>query len=70
MCVDLTQYMLIYGLIKYVKVSLATNKYILVIMDIVVIDVSNAWGMLLSRKSCSSIGVKLQMELPYIPYLS
>jgi len=34
-------------------------------MEIIVIDVSNDWGMLLSRKWLAYIGGKLQMDLLY-----
>lgn len=55
----------IYGFIKDVKISLAAKKDISILMDIVVIDVPNAWGMLLSRKWFASIGGQLQMDLSY-----
>lgn len=47
------------GLIKDLKVSLASNKEISVLMNIVVIDVLDAWGMLPSRKWSSLIGGQL-----------
>jgi hypothetical protein len=34
-------------------------------MDIVVIVVPDAWGMLLSRKTAADLGVNLQMDLTY-----
>jgi hypothetical protein len=34
-------------------------------MDIVVIDVPDAWGMLLSRKTTADLGGNLQMDLTY-----
>lgn len=34
-------------------------------MDVVVIDVPNAWGMLLSRKSATSLGGIIQMDPSY-----
>jgi hypothetical protein len=36
------------GLIKYIQVSLAVYPSISLVMDVVVIDVPDAWGMLLS----------------------
>lgn len=53
----------VHGLIKDAKVSLATNNDISVLMDIVGIDVPDAWGMLLSRKWCGSFRGQLQMDL-------
>jgi hypothetical protein len=38
------------GLIKDLKVSLATYPNISILMDVVVIDVLESWGMLLFRK--------------------
>jgi len=38
------------GFIKDLKVSLAVYSYISLLMDVVFIDVSDSWGMLLSRK--------------------
>jgi hypothetical protein len=34
-------------------------------MDVVVIDVPDAWGMLLSRKWAATLGGSLQMDLSY-----
>jgi hypothetical protein len=34
-------------------------------MDVVVIDVPDAWGMLLSRKWVATLGGNLQMDLTY-----
>lgn len=55
----------VYGLIKDVKVSMVANKDIFVLMDIVVIDVFDAWGMVLSRTWSPSINEQLQMNLLY-----
>lgn len=49
----------VHGLMKDVKVSLATNQDISVLTNIGVIDVPDAWGMLLSRKWRASIGGQL-----------
>lgn len=54
-----------HGLMKEVRVSLTTNKDIYVLVDIIVIDVINVRGMLLSRKCCASIGGQLQMDWSY-----
>jgi hypothetical protein len=53
------------GLIKDLKVSLATYPDISLLMDVVVIDVPDAWGMLLSRKWATTLGGSLQMDLSY-----
>jgi hypothetical protein len=47
----------VHGLIKYLQVHLAVYPDISVLMDVVVIDVPDAWGMLLSRKWAASLGV-------------
>lgn len=52
-----------YGLMKDIQVSLDANKDILVLMDIVVIDVLDAWGMLKSMKWCASIERHLKIDL-------
>jgi hypothetical protein len=36
-----------------------------IVMDVVVIDVPDAWGMLLSRKWAATLGGSLQMDLSY-----
>lgn len=38
---------------------------IMIVMDIVVVDVPDAWGMLLSRKWASDLGESIQMNWPY-----
>jgi hypothetical protein len=48
------------GLIKYLKVSLDTYPNISLLMDVVIIDVPDAWGMLLSRKWVATLGGSLQ----------
>jgi len=53
------------GLIKDLNVSLAMNPDISLLMDIVVIDVLDVWGMFLSRKWGATIGGHLQMDLSY-----
>jgi hypothetical protein len=55
----------VHGLIKDLQVHLAVYPDISVLMDVVVIDVPDAWGMLLSRKWAASLGGSLQMDLSY-----
>ena len=52
-------------LIKDLKVSLAMNPDISLLMDVVVIDIPDVWGMLLSRKWGATMGGQLQMGLFY-----
>jgi hypothetical protein len=44
------------GVIKDLKVKLAAYLDISLLMDVVVIDVLNAWGMLLSCKWAANLG--------------
>jgi hypothetical protein len=53
------------GLIKDLQVFLATHQDICLVMDIVVIDVPDAWGMLLSRKWATDLGGNIQLDLSY-----
>ena len=53
------------GIIKDLQVFLAAYTDRIMTMDIVVIDVPDAWGMLLSRKWASDLGGSLQMDLSY-----
>ena len=55
----------LYGLTKDLKVNLDTYPNIFVLMDIVVIDASDARAMLLSRKWVASLGGNIQMDLSY-----
>jgi hypothetical protein len=55
----------VHGLIKGLQVHLATFLDIMIEMDIVVIDVPDAWGMFLSRKTTTNLGSNLQMDLTY-----
>jgi hypothetical protein len=55
----------VHGLIKGLQVHLAAFPDIMIEMDIVVIDVQDAWGMLLSRKTNADLGGNLQMDLTY-----
>lgn len=56
---------LVCGLIKDLKVSSITYPDIPLLMDVVLIDIPNAWGMLLSRESIATLGSNLQMDLSY-----
>jgi hypothetical protein len=53
------------GLIKDLHVSLAVFQDISLTMDVVVIDVLDAWGMILSRKWVTDLGGSIQMDLSY-----
>jgi hypothetical protein len=55
----------VHGLIKGLQVHLAAFPDIMIEMDIVLIDVPDAWGMLLSRKTVADLGGNLQMDLTY-----
>jgi hypothetical protein len=55
----------VHGLIKGLQVHLAAFPDIMIEMDIVVVDVPDTWGMLLSRKTAADLGGSLQMDLTY-----
>jgi hypothetical protein len=55
----------VHGLIKNLQVHLPAFPNILVEMDIMVIDVPYAWGMLFSRKKTADLGGNIQMDLTY-----
>ena len=46
----------VHKLIKDLQVRLAVYQDITLLMDVVVIDVPDAWGMLLSRKWAATLG--------------
>ena len=52
-----------HGLIKILQVHLVAFPDIVIEMDIVVIDVLDAWGMFLSRKTAADLGGYIQMDL-------
>jgi hypothetical protein len=52
-----------HGVVENVKVCLTRYPEIVLLMDIVVVDVPNVWGMLLSRKFVATLGGTLQMDL-------
>jgi len=53
------------GIIKDLKASLARNPDISLLMDVIVIDIPDVWGMLLSQKLGATIGGHVQMDLSY-----
>ena len=53
------------GLIKDLQVHSAVYPDIQLTMDIVVVDVPDAWGMLISRKTTVDFGGNIQMDLTY-----
>jgi hypothetical protein len=55
----------VYGLVEYVEVYLQDFPHISFIMNIVVIDVPDAWGMLLSISWVASLGSFLSMDLTH-----
>lgn len=55
----------VHGLIKDLQVHLSVYPYIMIVMDIVVVYVPDAWGMLLSRKWASDLGGSIQMNWSY-----
>ena len=55
----------VHGLIKDLQVHLSFYPNIMIVMDIVVFDVPNSCGMLLSRKWASHLGGSIQMNWSY-----
>ena len=55
----------VHGLIKDLQVHLSVYPDIMIVMDIVVVDVPDAWGMLLSRKWASDLRGSIQMNWSY-----
>jgi hypothetical protein len=55
-----------HGVIENVKVCLKEYPEKVIHMDIVVVDIPNVWGMLLSRKFASKLGGTLEMDLTYV----
>jgi hypothetical protein len=55
----------VYGLIKYLEVYLVAYPHIDIKMDVIVIDVPDAWQMLLSRKWAATLGGYLSMDLTH-----
>jgi len=48
------------GVVKDLQVSLVDYQYKIITMDIVVIDAPDVWGMLLSKKIVTDLGVSIQ----------
>jgi hypothetical protein len=55
-----------YGVIENMEVFLERHPERVIHLDIVVVDVTDVWGMLLSRKFYSMLGGTLDMDLAYI----
>jgi hypothetical protein len=54
-----------HGIILGLQVKLAAHPEVTFKMDVLVIDVPDAWGMLLSRKWATTMGGCIQMDLSY-----
>jgi hypothetical protein len=52
----------VHGLIKDLQVIFAAYPEISILLDIVVVDLPNAWGMLLSRKWATNLGGTIQLD--------
>jgi hypothetical protein len=55
----------VYGLMEGLEVHLADYPDFPIIMDVVVVDILDAWGMILSREWVATLGRSLQMDLSY-----
>jgi hypothetical protein len=55
-----------HGVIQNVEVCLKEYLEIVIHIDIVIVDVPDVWGMLLSRKFALMLGGTLEMELTYV----
>jgi hypothetical protein len=55
-----------HGVIENVEVFLKEYTERMIHIDIVVVDVPDVWGMLLSRKFASMLGGTLEMDLTYV----
>jgi hypothetical protein len=55
-----------HGVVENVKVQLKEFPEKTVHIDIIVVDVPNVWGMLLSRKLGAMIGRSLEMDLTFL----
>jgi hypothetical protein len=60
-----SKYIPTHGVIENVKVCLKEYPEKIIHMDIVVVDIPDVWGMLLSRKFASKLGGTLEMDLTY-----
>jgi hypothetical protein len=64
-CVVDSRKIKVHGLIKDLQVKLVVYPIISILMDVVVIDVLDAWSMFLSRKWATSLGGSIQLVLSY-----
>lgn len=64
-----SKYVDVKGIFKDLKVSLDMNKDTSSHMDVVVIDIPNVWGMVLSRKWGATMGGQLQIHIYYATIL-
>jgi hypothetical protein len=55
-----------HGVIENVEVFLKEYPEKVIHVDIVVVDILDVWGMLLSRKFVSKLGATLEMDLTYV----
>jgi hypothetical protein len=55
-----------HGVVENVKVHLGKYPERVIHIDVVVVDVPDVWGMLLSRKFAAMLGGTLEMDLTYI----
>ena len=55
-----------HGVIENIEVRLKEFPEKIVYIDIIVVDVPNVWGMLLSRKFGAMIGGSLEMDLTFL----
>jgi hypothetical protein len=55
-----------HGVVETVEVCLKEYPEKVIHIDIVIVDVPNVWGMLLSRKFASMLGCTLEMDLTYV----
>jgi hypothetical protein len=55
-----------HGVVENVKVCLGRYPERVIHMDIMVVDVPDVWGMLLSRKFATMMGGTLEMDITYI----
>jgi hypothetical protein len=55
-----------HGVIENVEICLKEYPEKVIHMDIVVMDILDVWGMLLSRKFASKLGGTLEMDLTYV----
>ena len=55
-----------HGLVENVEVHLGKYLERVIHMDVVVVDVPDVWGMLLSKKFTAMLGGTLEMDLTYI----